>query len=160
MAQLDELLLGVWREAGRHTDITTSTTNIAQLLARCMPLQQVLVRRIEPERSCLETVGIGTENIAPWTLGERSECHAHTPTAPSGLVSSWRSDASGSRRQECEGCWWLPCHQGSMRRSWLAHWSASMEHAGSSCCWQLPHSTLHHSISRCSRLSWSRLRQR
>jgi hydrogenase-4 transcriptional activator len=75
MAQLENLLLSVWREAGRHTDIATSTTNIAQLLARCMPLQQVLVRRLEPERSCLETVGIGTERIAPWTLGERSECN-------------------------------------------------------------------------------------
>ena len=75
MAELDELLLGVWREAGRHTDITTSTINFAQLLARYMPVQQVLVRRIEPERSCLETVGIGTKTIAPWTLGERSECH-------------------------------------------------------------------------------------
>jgi transcriptional regulator with GAF, ATPase, and Fis domain len=75
MTHLDELLLGVWREAGRHTDITTSTANIAHLMARFMPLQQVLVRRIEPERSCLETVGIGTEKIAPWTLGERSECH-------------------------------------------------------------------------------------
>ena len=60
MAQLDELLLGAWREAGRHPDMTTSTPNITQLLARCMPLQQMLVRRIEPERSCLETVGIGT----------------------------------------------------------------------------------------------------
>src|SRR4030095_5621916 len=73
MAQLETLLLSVWREAARHTDIATSTTSIAQLLARCMPLQQVLVRRLEPERSCLETVGIGTERIAPWTLGERSE---------------------------------------------------------------------------------------
>ena len=75
MAQLDELLLGVWREAGRHPDMTTSTPNITQLLARCMPLQQMLVRRIEPERSCLETVGIGNEKNAPWTLGERSDCH-------------------------------------------------------------------------------------
>ena len=25
MAQLEELLLGVWREAGRHSDITTAT---------------------------------------------------------------------------------------------------------------------------------------
>jgi hydrogenase-4 transcriptional activator len=74
VAQLYELLLGVWREAGRHTDIATSTANIAQLLARCMPLQQVLVRRIEPERSCLETVGIGTERIIPWSPSERSDC--------------------------------------------------------------------------------------
>ena len=69
MAQLEELLLSVWREAGRHTEIATSTTNIAQLLARWMPIEQVLVRRIEPERSCLETVGIGTERkhtVASW----------------------------------------------------------------------------------------------
>jgi len=74
VAQLDELLLSVWREAGRHTDITTSTTNIAQLLARWMPIEQMLVRRIELERSCLETVGIGTEKIVLWPLGERSDC--------------------------------------------------------------------------------------
>jgi len=74
MAQLQELLLGMWREAGRHTDMTTSITNIAQLLARCMPVEQVLVRRIEPERSCLETVGVIPEGVLPWPLGERSEC--------------------------------------------------------------------------------------
>jgi hypothetical protein len=65
MAQLQELLLGMWREAGRHTDIPTSTTNITPLLARWIPLEQVLVRRIEPEHSCLETVGIGTERSLP-----------------------------------------------------------------------------------------------
>jgi hydrogenase-4 transcriptional activator len=74
MVQLQELLLGVWREAGRHTDMATTTTNIAQLLARWMPIAQVLVRRIEPERSCLETVGIGTERSVLRSLGERSDC--------------------------------------------------------------------------------------
>src|SRR5919109_4713157 len=74
MAPLQELLLGVWREAGRHTDMATSTTNITQLLARWMPIAQVLVRRIEPERSCVETVGVGSERILPWPLGERSDC--------------------------------------------------------------------------------------
>ena len=53
MAQFDELLLGVWREAGRQTDITTLTANVTQLLAYWMPIQQILVRRIEFERSCL-----------------------------------------------------------------------------------------------------------
>jgi transcriptional regulator with GAF, ATPase, and Fis domain len=74
MEQLDELLFWVWREAGRHTDISTSTANIAQLLAHCMPVAQVAVRRLDAERSCLETVGVATEGVPPWTIGERSEC--------------------------------------------------------------------------------------
>jgi hypothetical protein len=74
MAPFAELLLSVWREAGRHTDIATSTANIAQLLARYMPVHQVLVRRIDPERSCLETVGIGPSGNSPWPPGERSHC--------------------------------------------------------------------------------------
>src|SRR5262245_7903435 len=74
MGPLDELLFGVWREAGRHTDIPTSTAHITQLLARCMPVKQVAVQRIDPERSCLETVGLGTDTVAPWTVGERSQC--------------------------------------------------------------------------------------
>jgi hydrogenase-4 transcriptional activator len=96
MVQLQELLLGMWREAGRHTEITTSTANIAQLLARWMPIAQVLVRRIEPERSCLETVGIGTERILPWSLGKRSDC---SPTHLQGLLA-WchRGEATLRRR--------------------------------------------------------------
>src|SRR5262245_13425447 len=84
MGALEELLLSVWREAGRHTEITTSTTNIAQLLARWMPLEQLLVRRIEPERSCLETVAIGIEKGLPSPLGERSDCN---PAQLQGLLA-------------------------------------------------------------------------
>ena len=73
MTPFHELLLSVWREAGRHTNMATSTSNIAQLLRRWMPIGQVVVRHIEPERSCIETVGIGTDNIVPWSLGERSD---------------------------------------------------------------------------------------
>jgi transcriptional regulator with GAF, ATPase, and Fis domain len=39
-----------------------------------MPVAQVAVRRIDIERSCLETVGVATESVASWTIGERSEC--------------------------------------------------------------------------------------
>jgi hydrogenase-4 transcriptional activator len=84
MVQFEELLLGVWREAGRHSDMSTSTSHIAPLLGRWMPIEQVLVRRIEPERACLETVGIGTESILPWLRGERSACN---PTDLQGLLA-------------------------------------------------------------------------
>jgi hydrogenase-4 transcriptional activator len=74
MIQLQELLLSLWREAGKHTDIATSTANITPFLARWMPIQQALVRRIEPERSCVETVGSGTASLRPRPLGKRSDC--------------------------------------------------------------------------------------
>jgi hydrogenase-4 transcriptional activator len=72
--QLQKLVLDVWREASRHTEIVASTTNIARLLVRWMPIERMLVRRIEPEHSCLETVGIGAEGTMPWPLAERSDC--------------------------------------------------------------------------------------
>jgi hydrogenase-4 transcriptional activator len=84
MTQLQALVLGVWREAAQHTDMTTLTTNSAHLLARWMPIAQVLVRRIEPERSCLETVGRGPGSILPRPLGERSDC---SPTHLQGLLA-------------------------------------------------------------------------
>src|SRR5438270_13958103 len=78
MDQLREFMLEVWRATGRHTDIATLTTHIAQLLGQWVPVQQVCVRRIEPERGCIETVGIGPESFPLRPLGDRRDC-AHAP---------------------------------------------------------------------------------
>jgi hydrogenase-4 transcriptional activator len=77
MEQFATLMLHVWRIASRHTEMAIATTDIARLLAQWMPLGQMLVRRIEPERACIETVGIGPDHPAPRSLGDRSDC---TPT--------------------------------------------------------------------------------
>src|SRR5712691_7402033 len=78
MDQHKEFMLDAWRATGRHTEIATSTTHIAQLLRRWVPVQQVLVRRIEPERGCIETVGLGLDSSSLRHLGDRSDCaHAH-----------------------------------------------------------------------------------
>src|SRR5215831_16764201 len=74
MDQLKEFMLDAWRATGRHTDIATLTTHIAQLLGRWIPVQRVLVRRIEPERGCIETVGIGPDSFSLRPLGDRSDC--------------------------------------------------------------------------------------
>ncbi len=63
MDQLKEFVLDAWRATGRHTEIATLTTHIARLLGRWVPVQQVLVRRIEPERGCIETVGVGPDSF-------------------------------------------------------------------------------------------------
>src|SRR5262245_56969425 len=74
MEQSTTLMLNVWRIASRHTEIAITTTDIAHLLAQWMPIGQMLVRRIEPERTCIETVGIGPASLAPRSLDDRSTC--------------------------------------------------------------------------------------
>src|SRR2546426_6579375 len=99
MDQLKELMLDVWRATGRHTDIATLTTHIAQLLGHWVPVQQVCVRRIEPERGCIETVGIGPESLPLRPFGDRSDC-AHAPLqrllawCRHGEVTRWRHGGS------------------------------------------------------------------
>jgi transcriptional regulator with GAF, ATPase, and Fis domain len=93
--QLTELVLNVWREAGRHTEIASATPNIAQLLMPWMPVERLLVRRIEPERTCIETVGIGPNRPTPRSLVARHDC---TPASlqrllawcQRGKVTRWR----------------------------------------------------------------------
>jgi hydrogenase-4 transcriptional activator len=84
MEQLQELILGVWREAGRHTEIAVTISNIAQLLVRLMPVERLLVRRIDPERSCIETFDISADRTMPWPLPERTDC---SPTHLQGLLT-------------------------------------------------------------------------
>jgi transcriptional regulator with GAF, ATPase, and Fis domain len=62
--------LSVWREACRHIKIDQSTETIARLIAQHMPLGQVIVRRIDPKRLCLETAAVGlTTPDAPLPAG-------------------------------------------------------------------------------------------
>jgi transcriptional regulator with GAF, ATPase, and Fis domain len=57
------LLLDVWREVCRHIEIGEAAENIAALLVRHMPLELVLVRRLDRQRQCLETVAVGSGTI-------------------------------------------------------------------------------------------------
>ena len=54
----EKLLFDVWREACRHIRITESAAAIAEMLQRRMPLDQILVRRLDVARLCLETVAV------------------------------------------------------------------------------------------------------
>ena len=76
MEQFTELLLDVWREACRHIEIAESTANIAQLLVPQMPMELLLVRRIEQEHSYCETVGVGHDRSAYQLRPQRTDCSA------------------------------------------------------------------------------------
>jgi transcriptional regulator with GAF, ATPase, and Fis domain len=74
MEQFTALLLDVWREACRHIEIAASTANIAQLLVPRMPMELLLVRRLDKERSYCETVSVGHNSSAYQFLPERTDC--------------------------------------------------------------------------------------
>jgi transcriptional regulator with GAF, ATPase, and Fis domain len=76
MESLETLLLDVWREACRHIRIEESTVGIAEILCARTPVGQILVRRLDPSRSCLETVAIGFRGAESSLLGAPSQCTA------------------------------------------------------------------------------------
>lgn len=69
-------LLDVWRIASRHTTIATATHQIAQCVQQWLPLERMYVRRLDVERACLETVGVGGAAPMPAFLPERRDCEA------------------------------------------------------------------------------------
>jgi len=94
MEQFKSLLLEVWREACRHIEIGQSTETIAAMLARHIPIRQLLVRRIDWDRSTLETVGIVL------TSSEQPLAEARTELAPDqrAVLEQWcRKGTIGGR---------------------------------------------------------------
>ena len=74
MSQFRELLLDVWREACRHIEITHSTDAIAGFLAPHIPIERILVRRIDPQRNGVETVAVGPLPPDQEIREARNEC--------------------------------------------------------------------------------------
>ncbi len=70
------ILLDVWREACRHLDIGESVARIAPLLATRLPIEWVLVRRIDLEQQRIETVATGVCGSEPPPTHRRTRCSA------------------------------------------------------------------------------------
>jgi len=81
MQTLRSLLLDVWREACRHIEIAEATENIAGMLVDQMPLQLVLVRRLDRQRACLETVAVGLASPRLPLPETKTECSKDQTTA-------------------------------------------------------------------------------
>ncbi len=85
MERFQTVLLSVWAEACRHIEIGESTEKIAALLMQHVPLERIVVRRIDGQRSCLETVAVGP------TDGQRRRNDARGEFAPAelGALMAW-----------------------------------------------------------------------
>ncbi len=70
MAAFSEVLLEVWREVGRHEAIQDAVRAVLRLLAKDLPVDTLVVRRIESGRRCIETVAVTREGM----MEGRTEC--------------------------------------------------------------------------------------
>jgi hydrogenase-4 transcriptional activator len=79
------LLLDVWREACRHSDISESIERIARLLTQRMPADVVLVRRLDLGKKRIETLATGL------CRGSRAPRQTRTPVSAADIpaVLSW-----------------------------------------------------------------------
>ncbi|MBP7933098.1 MAG: sigma 54-interacting transcriptional regulator [Phycisphaerae bacterium] len=59
MRKFMPLLLDIWREACRHIEISESVDRITPILAQRVPVNRVVVRRLDLQRCCVETVAVG-----------------------------------------------------------------------------------------------------
>jgi len=76
MERFQSVLLKVWREACRHIEIDRSAGTIAPMLLNDIPIDQLFVRRIDPQRSFIETVALGLPGVDRGVRDARTECPA------------------------------------------------------------------------------------
>lgn len=74
MEKFQTVLLKVWREACRHIDVDESVQTITPMLLQDIPIEQLVVLRIDAERSCLETVAVGLPGPDHTQPSLRTEC--------------------------------------------------------------------------------------
>ncbi|MBX3414741.1 MAG: sigma-54-dependent Fis family transcriptional regulator [Pirellulales bacterium] len=91
MEQFNQLILDVWREACRHIEIGESVAANAPILFHRLPVDAVLVRQIDLERSCVETVAAGACRPVPLPKQNRTDC---TPEQLRALASWCRAKES------------------------------------------------------------------
>lgn len=87
-------LLGLWQEACRHIEIDEFAAIVFKMLTQFMPIGQLLVRRVDPIRPCVDTVAVGSsapDYLLPQT---RSECSARKIEE----VEAWCRQARIARR--------------------------------------------------------------
>ncbi len=74
MERFAHLLLGIWREACRHIQIGESVERVAPLLGHRLPVDLVLILHFDLQRTCAETVAVGSCRPGSVPTRARTEC--------------------------------------------------------------------------------------
>jgi hydrogenase-4 transcriptional activator len=72
MDRFREILLAVWREACQHIEIHESAAGIAALLAEYIPLERLIVERIDPDHHTVTTVAVAPPRASEPIAGPRN----------------------------------------------------------------------------------------
>lgn len=76
LGNFQQVLLAIWQEASHRIEISHFTATVSKYLSDCLPIGQLLVRRVDPDRPSVDTVAIGfsaPDYLLPET---RSTCSA------------------------------------------------------------------------------------
>lgn len=68
MIEFNEILLDVWKEAGRHIELSEFCAIVSNMLIRRLPINQVIVLEIDRERSQVEPIAMGFPEGKAFTL--------------------------------------------------------------------------------------------
>lgn len=98
MERFRSFLFDAWREACRHIQIGESTDRIAALLVGYMPVELLLVRRIDWAKGSLETVAVGPADAGKVLPEARSECSAQQAE----LLRTWCRQGRVSHAQHLD----------------------------------------------------------
>ncbi len=83
------LLLDVWREVCRHIEIGESIERLAPILMRRLPIELILIRRLDPARSCIETVATGHCRPAPEGSPSSGPVRSNVAAAELEQLAAW-----------------------------------------------------------------------
>ena len=83
------ILLDVWREACRHIEISEATDLITPLVAPELPLDVLLLRVVDLERSAVDTMAATVRNRSPVALRIAHRMRRCRNRSPAAVVSSW-----------------------------------------------------------------------
>ena len=98
-----DLLRNVWREACRHIDIHESTGTIARMLARQIPLSEVIVREVDTERARVETIAVALTERGKTSDVQRTDGEA--PELRRLLAWCRRGEIARSHGRRSSGPW-------------------------------------------------------
>src|ERR1700756_4530024 len=58
MEHTTAFMLAVWREASRHIEITEFAATLAAMITQYLPIERLIIQKIDQERSRIETLGL------------------------------------------------------------------------------------------------------
>lgn len=104
MEKFQHVLVRVWQSACRHIEISQSVPAIAAMLLDSFPLEQLLLREVDRQRSSLETIAVGLPDSQSPHPEARTECKQSEMRR----LLAWVSRGKVAHRRDAAGDFRVP----------------------------------------------------